>query len=65
MIMIEHIKMIAILYLDILSILLSEQLPHRINSSHLFRNLEDPDPSPNSVLQEENNVPPITDSLFP
>ena len=42
MIMVEHIKMMQIPYLDIWPILLSGQVPHRINSSHLFWNLEDP-----------------------
>ena len=42
MIMIEHIKMMTIPYLDILSLRLSGQVPHRSNSSHLFRNLKDP-----------------------
>ena len=43
MIMIEHIKMMAIPYLDILSMLLSGQVPHRSNPQcHLFRNLKDP-----------------------
>ena len=41
MIMIEHIKMIQIHCLDIWSMLLSRQVPHRSNSSHLFWNLKD------------------------
>ena len=39
--MIEHIKMIQIPCLDIWSMLLSRQVPHRSNSSHLFWNLKD------------------------
>ena len=43
MTIIEQIKMMAISYLDILSMLPSEQVPHRGNSQcHLFRNLKDP-----------------------
>ena len=58
--------MMTIPYLDILSLLLSGQVPHRSNSSHLFRNLKDPVlvSSPNTVLLEENNLPPITDWVF-
>ena len=39
--MIEHIKMMQILYLDIWLMLLSGQVPHRSNSSRLFWNLKD------------------------
>ena len=35
-------KKIQIPYLDIWSMLLSDKVPHRSNSSHLFWNLEDP-----------------------
>ena len=38
MIMIKHMKMTQIPYLDIWSMLLSGQVPHRINSSQLFWN---------------------------
>ena len=41
MIIMERIKMIQIPCLDICSILVSGQLPHRSNSSHLFGNLKD------------------------
>ena len=41
MIKIEHIKMIQLPSLDIWSMLLSGQVPHRRNSSHLFWNLKD------------------------
>ena len=42
MIMIEHIKMMAIPYLEILSMLPYGQVPHRSNSQwHLFWNLKD------------------------
>ena len=40
-IIMERIKMIQIPCLDICSILVSGQLPHRSNSSHLFWNLKD------------------------
>ena len=42
MIMIEHIKMMQIPYLDIWSTLLSGQVSHMSNSSHLFCNLNYP-----------------------
>ena len=42
MIMIEHMKMMQITCLDIWSMFLSGQMPHRSNSSHLFWNLKDP-----------------------
>ena len=41
MIKIEHIKMIQMPYLDIWSMLLSGQVPHRSNSSRLFWNLKE------------------------
>ena len=40
--MIEHIKMMQIRYLVIWSILISGQVLHTSNSSHLFQNLKDP-----------------------
>ena len=40
--MIEHIQMIQIPCLDIWSMLLSGQVPHRSDSSHLFWKLKDP-----------------------
>ena len=36
MLMIEHMKMMQMLYLDITSMLLSGQVPYRTNSSQLF-----------------------------
>ena len=41
MIRLEYIKMIQILCLNIWSMLLSGQVPHRSNSSHLLWNLKD------------------------
>ena len=38
MLIIEHVKMIQMLYLDIRSMLLSGQVPYRTNSSQLFWN---------------------------
>ena len=38
----EHIKLMEILYLDIWSMLLSEKISYRSNSSHLLWNLEEP-----------------------
>ena len=38
MLMIEHIKMMQMPYLDIRSMLLSRQVPYRTNSSQLFWN---------------------------
>ena len=42
MLMIEHIKMRQILYLDIWSMLLSVKVPYTSISGHLFQNFEDP-----------------------